>query len=634
MGATSSCPASGSPALVALPPRRPPPLRVPSSLQCLGCLNTSDDHDDECNAIGAPLCKLQLVHYVSYIECPNLTDADMFPCAFARVKTKSPWGKTKKLPNKSDSLLNALRNAKELAGECGFSTPFGWPLWWREHVVLEYCARPDGLSILECLKDPSVPAFRHVQHTRAQCLDRLSSSFDVYSHFGSHLPTDAECSALKLPSVEEFVWPSVGSLVIRHLGRVIAVCMQEGILWIADTGCGYHLVPECDVTRGKSKIVPNPGATRLHTANGEVNADECVKFALREIKISDQLATILPETPRVLSVGALCMDEQATFHWPGGGTPFFTMFDGTIVQCEVHGRVPYLRSGTFGAASPGSSSSAKALPTVASLAKVPTLGVEAAPRAPEPMLLRSDPSSESYAPPACAGDDEDELNSELPPLPRQSAAVRAQMADIEEAGPDYVPPPVILDGGSDEEVEPPPLEFVVDVPANEHLERARKAEASSLRHLMTHHPKNSYCPTCCIAKVQRAPHRRKHHKYWKGKPRPDKFGDQITADHIIAYSERSRGVTGHQAAVVFGDRATGWFDGFPLIGKTTPDTTDALLRFTGSDQIKRAWSDNSPELIATSATSELCTTSVLRANHSQTAGPSDLCDALWMGRRP
>ena len=316
MGATSSCPASGSPALVALPPRRPPPLRVPSSLQCLGCLNTSDDHDDECNAIGAPLCKLQLVHYVSYIECPNLTDADMFPCAFAKVKTKSPWGKTKKLPNKSDSLLNALRNAKELAGECGFSTPFGWPLWWREHVVLEYCARPDGLSILECLKDPSVPAFRHVQHTRAQCLDRLSSSFDVYSHFGSHLPTDAECSALKLPSVEEFVWPSVGSLVIKHLGRVIAVCMQEGILWIADTGCGYHLVPECDVTRGKSKIVPNPGATRLHTANGEVNANECVKFALREIKISDQLATILPETPRVLSVGALCMDEQALFIGP------------------------------------------------------------------------------------------------------------------------------------------------------------------------------------------------------------------------------------------------------------------------------------------------------------------------------
>ncbi len=81
-----------------------------------------------------------------------------------------------------------------------------------------------------------------------------------------------------------------------------------------------------NVTRGKSAVVPDPGAARLHTANGEVSADECVKFSLREIKISEQSETILPETPRVLSVGALCMDEQATFHWPGGGTTFFTFF--------------------------------------------------------------------------------------------------------------------------------------------------------------------------------------------------------------------------------------------------------------------------------------------------------------------
>ena len=122
--------------------------------------------------------------------------------------------------------------------------------------MLEYCARPDGLSICECLKDPSVPAFRHVQHTRTQCFDLLSSSFDLYSHFGTHLPTGAECSALKLPPVLEFEWPSADSIVIKQLGHVVAVCTQDGVLWIADTGCGYHLVPECDVKRGKSAIVP------------------------------------------------------------------------------------------------------------------------------------------------------------------------------------------------------------------------------------------------------------------------------------------------------------------------------------------------------------------------------------------
>ena len=146
-----------------------------------------------------------------------------------------------------------------------------------------------------------------------------------------------------------------------------------------------------------------------------------------------------------------------------------------------------------------------------------------------------------------------------------------------EDGAEHVePPPVVSDPLAElapagvEEV-PPPLEFVVEVPANEHLERARKAEATSLRHLMTHHPKNTHCTTCCTAKAQRAPHRRKRHKYWKGKLRPAKFGDQISADHIVVYSERSIGVTGHQAAVVFGDRATGWFHGFLIAWKTALD---------------------------------------------------------------
>ena len=80
---------------------------------------------------------------------------------------------------------------------------------------------------------------------------------------------------------------------------------------------------------------------------------------------------------------------------------------------------------------------------------------------------------------------------------------------------------------------------------------------------------------------------------------PAKFGDQITAYHIIAYSDRSMGVTGDCAAVVFGDRATGWFECFPIAGKTTVDTSNALRHFAGSEKIKRAWSDNSPELIAT-----------------------------------
>ena len=48
----------------------------------------------------------------------------------------------------------------------------------------------------------------------------------------------------------------------------------------------------------------------------------------------------------------------------------------------------------------------------------------------------------------------------------------------------------------------PPLEVDGQLLINDRLERLRKAEAASLRHLMTHHPKNAYCKTRCLAKVQ------------------------------------------------------------------------------------------------------------------------------------
>ena len=114
--------------------------------------------------------------------------------------------------------------------EIGHDTATGWPLWWRDDAVLEYCPRPDGLSISDAVRDPTVPGFRFVQHTRTQCFDRLAATFDEYSHFGSSLPTLAECSAHNLSPVVEFMWPPADRSVIRYVGsQVAAVCSQDGI---------------------------------------------------------------------------------------------------------------------------------------------------------------------------------------------------------------------------------------------------------------------------------------------------------------------------------------------------------------------------------------------------------------------
>jgi hypothetical protein len=124
--------------------------------------------------------------------------------------------------------------------------------------------------------------------------------------------------------------------------------------------------------------------------------------------------------------------------------------------------------------------------------------------------------------------------------------------------------------------------------------RDLKAEAVSLQHLMTHTPKNPHCAVCQRAKMQRAPCRRK--KWFKG-PKPETFGDQVTADHVVANSDRSMGVTGEKSALIIGDRATGYIGGFPLVSKDAEDAEHDIREFAGSHKIKRAWTDCSPELI-------------------------------------
>ena len=115
----------------------------------------------------------------------------------------------------------------------------------------------------------------------------------------------------------------------------------------------------------------------------------------------------------------------------------------------------------------------------------------------------------------------------------------------------------LLDPGEDDPDDGQPLEF---------LPREGKdyvAEARSLRHLLVHMPKNPWCAACQKAKMQRKP--------CPGRPLgavPAAFGDQLTADHIIARSERSQGVTGQEDALLVMDRATKWVDCFPLKDKS------------------------------------------------------------------
>ena len=120
-----------------------------------------------------------------------------------------------------------------------------------------------------------------------------------------------------------------------------------------------------------------------------------------------------------------------------------------------------------------------------------------------------------------------------------------------------------------------------------------REDAESTIHKIMHYPENPFCAICQRAKMQRKPCRR--NKVIKGDP-PTEYGQSVTMDHVVANSERSLGITGDSCALIIGDKATGWVDGFPLPDKSSNSAQAALREFAGTIPIVRAWTDCSAEL--------------------------------------
>ena len=264
-------------------------------MTCSCCLGSSDTHDWDCRYLGRR-CRYALApDYVSIIIVeidPTLT---LLPTSLARDHVEKSVITRVTKPSKSGAVFIAIRNANDLAASVKLylgpryvfrDTLCGWPMWWMKDVVLEYCPRPDGAEIIDAMNDADKPIFRYRTHTRLQALQRMKTSALRYMQVGMFLPTDAELAEHGLSTVTAFDWPVPERHLIRSGKHPAVICMPDGSLWVMDTGCGYHLVPEADVMRGKSVVVPNPGARRLHTANGEVRAEECVKFTLQELGLS------------------------------------------------------------------------------------------------------------------------------------------------------------------------------------------------------------------------------------------------------------------------------------------------------------------------------------------------------------
>ena len=92
--------------------------------------------------------------------------------------------------------------------------------------------------------------------------------------------------------------------------------------------------------------------------------------------------------------------------------------------------------------------------------------------------------------------------------------------------------------------------------------------------MLTHWPKNKYCPSCVRAKLNRKPARRLHRST---STTVTKFGDLVNADHIISMSESAAGLTGERDALIIVDRHSGYMDVFPLHSKSADDAYGAFM---------------------------------------------------------
>ena len=156
------------------------------------------------------------------------------------------------------------------------------------------------------------------------------------------------------------------------------------------------------------------------------------------------------------------------------------------------------------------------------------------------------------------------------------------------------PPPPFVDADDEADVGERVIEKLADWVSQEELMR----QAKTASHLFCHDEFNPYCKHCCRAHAQR---KGRHRGTLGLGPKPTKFGEQTTGDHLVSRARASEVVADEELflnddelpdagedfdiefcklardAVVMYDRATEFGDMFPKGSRTHEDTLQAFL---------------------------------------------------------
>ena len=189
-----------------------------------------------------------------------------------------------------------------------------------------------------------VRAHQQIAHNDAADLE--DAVWHLWIDIEENMGEDAESSDADAASADRS--PNGGQPTV---GR--APAKMGPMSFIVDTGCGSNLVGlhylRSAGAMGKLQQLKVP--ITLNTAGGPSRALGTVRIACDMFPEGHFKSIVMPETPGVLSVGALCQDHGFSFFWKAGKTPYLLLPNGVRMDLTVNGKIPYLQVGKDGAPS-------------------------------------------------------------------------------------------------------------------------------------------------------------------------------------------------------------------------------------------------------------------------------------------
>ena len=111
-----------------------------------------------------------------------------------------------------------------------------------------------------------------------------------------------------------------------------------------DSGAGHHIVGRRVLEHVPELVHESCHPLTFNTANGQATTHEQADLRVNELNL-DITPHVLEDSPALISLGNLCMKGGFHFVWKPGQRPYLITPYHKVVELEVVGNIPYIRTG-------------------------------------------------------------------------------------------------------------------------------------------------------------------------------------------------------------------------------------------------------------------------------------------------